>query len=69
MTVDRRDGRRPVWLSRGGKGGGGTGRGPPRLPAAHWSEEKSFSPGCILKGRPTGCANKLDVSIRERSQG
>ena len=33
------------------------------------NEEKSFDSGYILKVEPTGCANKLDMGLRERSQG
>lgn len=32
-------------------------------------EEKSFNSRCVWKVRPTGCANKLDRGMRERSQG
>lgn len=53
VTVGSRDGRRPMWLSRDG-----TGHGCPGPFVAHWSEEKSFDSGCVLKVRPTGCARK-----------
>lgn len=33
------------------------------------NEEKPFDSGYILKVEPTGCANELDMDLRERSQG